>query len=65
MTAESTDTAAPRERVRALMPRAEEPGCLVHVPDESVDPTEIERMAPAEALFLRSYAGAFARSAGT
>ncbi|MFB7341321.1 dipeptidase [Streptomyces hydrogenans] len=41
----------------------EEPGCLIHAPNESVDPTEIERMALAEALFLRSYAGAFARSA--
>ncbi|MFF9472227.1 dipeptidase [Streptomyces roseolus] len=43
----------------------EEPGCLIHAPNESVDPTEIERMALAEALFLRSYAGVFARSAGT
>ncbi|MER8038275.1 dipeptidase [Streptomyces hydrogenans] len=41
----------------------EEPACLIHAPNESVDPTEIERMALAEALFLRSYAGAFARSA--
>ncbi|WP_030750983.1 dipeptidase [Streptomyces griseus] len=42
----------------------EEPGCLIHAPNESVDPSEIERMALAEALFLRSYAGAFARAAG-
>lgn len=35
----------------------EEPLCLIHAPNESVDPTEIENMALAEALFLRSYAG--------
>jgi acetylornithine deacetylase/succinyl-diaminopimelate desuccinylase-like protein len=34
----------------------EEPLCLIHAPNESVDPTEIENMALAEALFLRSYA---------
>ncbi|MET8506258.1 dipeptidase [Streptomyces sp. NPDC004787] len=34
----------------------EEPGCLIHAPNESVDPSEIEHMALAEALFLRSYA---------
>ncbi len=34
----------------------EEPKCLIHAPNESVDPTEIERMALAEALFLSSYA---------
>ncbi|MFE3545972.1 dipeptidase [Nocardia sp. NPDC059177] len=33
----------------------EEPKCLIHAPNESVDPTEIEHMALAEALFLRSY----------
>ncbi|MFF8805723.1 dipeptidase [Streptomyces omiyaensis] len=42
----------------------EEPGCLIHAPNESVDPSEIEHMALAEALFLRSYAEAFARPAG-
>ncbi|MDH2416001.1 dipeptidase [Nocardioides sp. CER19] len=36
----------------------EEPQCLIHAPNESVDPTEIERLAVAEALFLRSYANA-------
>ena len=36
----------------------EEPGCLIHAPNESVDPTEIENMALAEALFLSSYATA-------
>jgi acetylornithine deacetylase/succinyl-diaminopimelate desuccinylase-like protein len=34
----------------------EEPRCLIHAPNESVDPTEIERLALAEALFLSSYA---------
>ncbi|AZZ80141.1 dipeptidase [Gordonia alkanivorans] len=34
----------------------EEPQCLIHAPNESVDPTEIERIALAEALFLRDYA---------
>jgi len=36
----------------------EEPRCLIHAPNESVDPAEIERIALAEALFLRSYASA-------
>lgn len=31
----------------------EEPRCLIHAPNESVDPAEIERIALAEALFLR------------
>ncbi|MFB7833706.1 MULTISPECIES: dipeptidase [unclassified Streptomyces] len=35
----------------------EEPGCLIHAPNESVDPSEIEHMALAEALFLSGYAG--------
>lgn len=30
----------------------EEPACLIHAPNESVDPGEIERMALVEALFL-------------
>jgi acetylornithine deacetylase/succinyl-diaminopimelate desuccinylase-like protein len=33
----------------------EEPRCLIHAPNESVDPAEIETMALAEALFLSSY----------
>jgi len=33
----------------------EEPKCLIHAPNESVDPGEIERIALAEALFLRRY----------
>ncbi|WP_344485364.1 dipeptidase [Glycomyces endophyticus] len=36
----------------------EEPLALIHAPNESVDPGEIERMALAEALFLRSLGGA-------
>jgi acetylornithine deacetylase/succinyl-diaminopimelate desuccinylase-like protein len=36
----------------------EEPLCLIHAPDESVDPTEIEHIALAEALFLQRYAAA-------
>jgi acetylornithine deacetylase/succinyl-diaminopimelate desuccinylase-like protein len=36
----------------------EEPGCLIHAPNESVDPTEIERIALAEALFLSRYGSA-------
>jgi acetylornithine deacetylase/succinyl-diaminopimelate desuccinylase-like protein len=35
----------------------EDPLCSMHAPNESVDPTEIARMALAEALFLRSYTG--------
>jgi acetylornithine deacetylase/succinyl-diaminopimelate desuccinylase-like protein len=34
----------------------EEPKCLIHAPNESVDPSEIENIALAEALFLRKYA---------
>ena len=30
----------------------EEPKCLIHAPNESVDPSEIEHIALAEALFL-------------
>lgn len=33
----------------------EEPLALIHAPNESVDPSEIERLAVAEALFLQSY----------
>ncbi len=36
----------------------EEPRCLIHAPNESVDPSEIEHMALAEALFLRDYGSA-------
>ena len=34
----------------------EEPRCLIHAPNESVDPSEIENMAIAEALFLQDFA---------
>uniref|UniRef100_UPI003D93560D dipeptidase n=1 Tax=Gordonia sp. B7-2 TaxID=3420932 RepID=UPI003D93560D len=37
----------------------EEPQCLIHAPNESVDPSEIEHMALVEALFLRDYAKRF------
>ncbi|RKE20004.1 dipeptidase [Streptomyces sp. TLI_171] len=36
----------------------EEPRCLIHAPNESVDPSEIQHMAQVEALFLRHYATA-------
>lgn len=39
-----------------ILMRVEEPLALVHAPNESVDPGEIERFATAEALFLQSYA---------
>ncbi|MGW4329744.1 M20/M25/M40 family metallo-hydrolase [Nocardia sp. NPDC004573] len=35
----------------------EEPKSLIHAPNESVDPKEIEHMALAEAIFLATYAG--------
>jgi acetylornithine deacetylase/succinyl-diaminopimelate desuccinylase-like protein len=36
----------------------EEPGCQIHAPNESVDPSELERIAFAEALFLSRYGSA-------
>ena len=33
----------------------EEPKCLIHAPNESVDPSEIEHLALTEALFLERY----------
>jgi hypothetical protein len=36
----------------------EEPKCLIHAQNESVDPSEIENMAPADTLFLEVYATA-------
>ena len=33
----------------------EEPGCLIHAPNESVDPSEIEHVALAQAIFLTGY----------
>jgi acetylornithine deacetylase/succinyl-diaminopimelate desuccinylase-like protein len=35
----------------------EEPKCMIHAPNESVDPAEIEHIALAEARFLERYAG--------
>jgi hypothetical protein len=31
----------------------EEPRCLIHAPNESVDPSEVENMALVEAVFLQ------------
>jgi acetylornithine deacetylase/succinyl-diaminopimelate desuccinylase-like protein len=39
----------------------EEPRCLIHAPNESVDPSEIEHLALSEALFLEKYATEGAR----
>ncbi|MEV4558278.1 dipeptidase [Kitasatospora sp. NPDC049285] len=39
----------------------EEPRCLIHAPNESVDPTEIQHMAEVEARFLLHYAAAAGR----
>jgi cysteinylglycine-S-conjugate dipeptidase len=36
----------------------EEPQCLIHSANESVDPSEIEKIALAEALFMQKYANA-------
>ena len=33
----------------------EELACLIHAPNESVDPSEIEHLALAEAIFLTEY----------
>ena len=38
-----------------ILTGVEEPRCLIHAPNESVDPAEIEHMALAEALFLANY----------
>ena len=38
-----------------MLTGVEEPRCLIHAPNESVDPAEIEQMALAEALFLANY----------
>jgi hypothetical protein len=34
----------------------QEPRCVIHAPDESVDPSELERIAVAEALLLAAHA---------
>jgi len=38
----------------------EEPQCLIHAPNESVDPSEIANIGLVEALFLQRYAAALA-----
>ncbi|MFF2329828.1 MULTISPECIES: dipeptidase [unclassified Streptomyces] len=48
-------------RAEIILMGVEEPRCLIHAPNESVDPTEIQHMAHAEALFLRRYAAAWRR----
>jgi acetylornithine deacetylase/succinyl-diaminopimelate desuccinylase-like protein len=49
-------------KAEIMLMGVEEPLCLIHAPNESVDPTEIENMAMVEALFLQNYAAAAARS---
>ncbi|MFE9426523.1 hypothetical protein ACFYNO_26580 [Kitasatospora sp. NPDC006697] len=39
-----------------MLTGVEEPRCLIHAPNERVDPGEIEHMAHVEALFLQHYA---------
>lgn len=48
--------------LQAAVPQAEivifgveEPQCMIHSPNESVDPTEIEHIAAAEAMFLQRF----------
>src|SRR5688572_433034 len=41
-----------------IMMGVEEPAALIHAPNESVAPSEIQSMALAEALFLQRYPGA-------
>jgi cysteinylglycine-S-conjugate dipeptidase len=38
-----------------MMMGVEDPQCLMHAPNESVDPSELERIALAEAIFLARY----------
>jgi cysteinylglycine-S-conjugate dipeptidase len=44
-----------------IMIGVEEPMALIHAPNESVAPSEIQSMALTEALFLQRYATARAR----
>ena len=44
-----------------MLENSSEPSCLIHAPNESVDPGEIENMAIVEATFLREYARRAAR----
>jgi hypothetical protein len=45
----------PAPDAEIMLTGVEEPRCLTHAPNESVDPAEIEHMALAEALFLANY----------
>ncbi|MFE6358710.1 dipeptidase [Streptomyces sp. NPDC057806] len=53
--------AATYPRAEIILMGVEEPRCLIHAPNESVDPTEIEHMAHVEALFLREFAASVRR----
>ena len=44
-----------------IMIGVEEPTALIHAPNESVAPSEIQSMALTEALFMQRYATARAR----
>jgi acetylornithine deacetylase/succinyl-diaminopimelate desuccinylase-like protein len=44
-----------------IMIGVEEPAALIHAPNESVAPSEIQSMALTEALFMQRYATARAR----
>jgi acetylornithine deacetylase/succinyl-diaminopimelate desuccinylase-like protein len=44
-----------------IMVGVEEPAALIHAPNESVAPSEIQSMALTEALFMQRYATARAR----
>ncbi|MET9731921.1 dipeptidase [Streptomyces sp. NPDC006458] len=48
--------AAAYPRAEIILMGVEEPRCLIHAPNESVDPREIEHMAHVEALFLQEFA---------
>ena len=52
--------AATFPRAEVMLLGVEEPLCLIHAPNESVDPSEIANMALVEALFLQRYAAAVA-----
>jgi acetylornithine deacetylase/succinyl-diaminopimelate desuccinylase-like protein len=43
-------------KAEIILMGVEEPQCLIHAPNESVDPGEIEKIALAEALFLQACA---------
>ncbi|MEV0477811.1 hypothetical protein AB0I50_49825, partial [Streptomyces prunicolor] len=47
-----------RPHAEIILMGVEGPRCLIHAPNESVDPSEIEHMAHVEALFLREFAKA-------